>query len=128
MLSLPAPRTGQTGLRLACIVLLGLWCAPAAAMPSRVAVSAGSFFAAAARCEAQSLISPGQTDALMKALKNYLSASDQTNMQSGYARGIKDSTVYVVEQKRWAAFTPDPTSCYRVQGVLDDYKAQLEAD
>jgi hypothetical protein len=34
----------------------------------------------------------------------------------------------VVELKRWTPFTADPTSCYRVQGVLDDYKAQLEAE
>lgn len=98
------------------------------AMSRYTAVSAGSFFAAAARCEAHSLITSGQTDALMKALKPYLSSSDQHNMQSGYIRGEKDSTVYVVQEKRWAPFSPDSSSCYRVQGVLDDYKAQLDAD
>lgn len=94
-------------------------------MPGRVAVSAGSFFAAASQCETKNLITPGQTDALVKALTKYLSAPDQSNIQSGYARGLKDSTVYVVELKRWAPFTPDASSCYRVQGVLDDYKSQL---
>jgi len=33
----------------------------------------------------------------------------------------------VIQLKRWAPFTPDAASCYRVQGVLDDYKAQLDA-
>jgi hypothetical protein len=33
--------------------------------------------------------------------------------------------VFVSETKRWIAFTPDNASCYRVQGVLDDYRAQL---
>ncbi|MET0708389.1 MAG: hypothetical protein ABWY82_16360 [Tardiphaga sp.] len=102
--------------------------APAAAMPSRVAISAGSFFAAATLCEKENLITPGQTAPLMKALNAYLTASDQKNIQSGYARGLKDSELYVVELKRWAPFTPDPGSCYRVQGVLDGYKGQLEAN
>jgi hypothetical protein len=113
---------------LAGIVLLGMSCMPALALPSHVAVSAGSFFAAATQCETKDLITPGQTDALVKSLNKYLSASDQTNIQSGYARGLRDSTVYVMELKRWAPFTPDIASCYRVQGVLDDYKSQLDAD
>jgi hypothetical protein len=112
----------------AAALLLTLSSTAALAMPSRVAISAGSFFAAAAQCETQNLITPGQTDALIKALNNYLSAADQGNIQSGYARGLKDSTVYVTELKRWAPFTPDAASCYRVQGVLDDYKSQLDAD
>ena len=98
------------------------------AMSRGTAVSAGSFFAAAARCEAHNLITPGQTDALMKALKPYLSSSDQQHLRSGYARGEKDATVYVVQQKRWSPFSPDSSSCYRVQGVLDDYKTQLGVD
>ncbi|MDB5500329.1 MAG: hypothetical protein JWR89_231 [Tardiphaga sp.] len=110
----------------ASVSLFGLSILPAAAMPRSVAISAGSFFAAAAQCEKANLITPGQTDALMKALNAYLSASDRTHLQSGYARGQKDSELYVVELKRWAPFAADPTSCYRVQGVLDDYKAQLE--
>jgi hypothetical protein len=100
----------------------------AQAMSRDTAVSAGSFFAAAMQCETQNLISPGQTSSLIDALKPFLSPPDQHNMQAGYARGEKESTVYVVQQKRWAAFAPDSASCYRVQGVLDNYKAQLDAD
>jgi hypothetical protein len=99
---------------------------PAAAMPQTVAVSAGSFFAAATQCENRDLISPGQTAALRKALDGYLSATDRRHIEAGYVRGLKDSTLYVVELKRWEPFTPDSASCYRVQGVLDDYKAQLD--
>ena len=97
-------------------------------MPSRVAVSAGSFFAAASQCEKENLITAGQAAALMKALDTYLSAADKKNMQSGYARGLKNSELYVVELKDWAPFSPDPSSCYRVQGVLDEYKGQLDAN
>ena len=113
--------------RWAWVMLLGLCGTPAEAMPSRVALSAGSFFAAATRCEVQNFISPGQTKVLREALSRYLSAMDQKNIEVGYARGLQDSTVYVVELKRWAPFTPDAASCYRVQGVLDDYKGQLDA-
>ena len=97
-------------------------------MPQTIAVSAGSFFAAATQCETRDLISPGQTAALRKALDAYLSTSDRRHIESGYNRGLKDSKLYVVELKSWEPFTPDSTSCYRVQGVLDDYKAQLEAE
>ncbi|WP_299807593.1 hypothetical protein [Tardiphaga sp.] len=99
---------------------------PASAMPSRVAISAGSFFAAATQCETADKITPGQTEALRKALDPYLSPADRRSINSGYARGLKDSRLYVVELKRWEPFTPDSTSCYRVQGVLDDYKAHLD--
>jgi hypothetical protein len=109
-------------------MLAVLWAAPAAAMPARVATSAGSFFAAATRCEAKVLISPGQTAALREALNRYLSAADQRHIATGYAQGMKDSTLYVVELKSWTPFTPDSASCYRVQGVLDDYKAQLDGE
>jgi hypothetical protein len=111
--------------RWVCAVLAGLWAAPAVAMQSHVAISAGSFFAAATRCETDDLISPGQTAALRAALDRYLSAADRRNIEAGYARGIKDSSLYVVELKRWAPFAPDSASCYRVQGVLDEYKTQL---
>jgi hypothetical protein len=98
---------------------------PVRAMSRNVAVSAGSFFAAAARCEEQSLITSGQTDDLLRALDPYLSKSDKTNMEAGRARGEKDSQVFVESEKKWVSFTPDVTSCYRVQGVLDDYRTQL---
>jgi hypothetical protein len=98
---------------------------PAHAMSRNVAVSAGSFFAAALQCESKSLITPGQTDDLLKALAPYLTKSDKTNMAFGRARGEKDSQVFVIAERKWMTFTPDLTSCYRVQGVLDDYKAQL---
>ena len=98
---------------------------PAYAMSRNVAVSAGSFFAAALQCEAKSLITPGQTDDLLKALAPYLTKSDKTNMAFGRARGEKDSQVFVPPERKWMTFTPDVASCYRVQGVLDDYKAQL---
>jgi hypothetical protein len=109
-------------------MLAALWPLSAHAMSRETAVSAGSFFAAATHCEAQNLVTPGQAHELMEALKPYLSSSDKRNMESGYTRGRKDTSVYVVQQKRWAAFTADSSSCYRVQGVLDDYKAQLEAN
>ncbi|WP_246660864.1 MULTISPECIES: hypothetical protein [unclassified Tardiphaga] len=99
---------------------------PAAAMPQAVAISAGSFFAAATQCETRDLISAGQTAALRKALDRYLSASDRRQIEAGYNRGLKDSTLYVVELKSWEPFTPDSASCYRVQGVLDDYKSHLD--
>jgi hypothetical protein len=118
---------GDMTRRGAWLVLLGLCGTPAEAMPSHVAVSAGSFFAAATRCEMQDFISQGQTKTLRAALSRYLSPLDQNNIEAGYARGLQDSTVYVVELKRWAPFTPDAASCYRVQGVLDDYRGQLDA-
>lgn len=99
--------------------------APAQAMSRHVAVSAGSFFAAAARCEEQNLITPGQTEHLLEALDPYLSKSDKANMAAGDARAKKTSKVFVESEKKWVSFTPDSTSCYRVQGVLDDYRAQL---
>lgn len=98
---------------------------PAQAMSRHVAVSAGSFFAAATRCEEQHLIASGQADELLRALDPYLSKSDKANMAAGHARGEKDSQVFVAAEKKWVDFTPDATSCYRVQGVLDDYRAQL---
>jgi hypothetical protein len=98
---------------------------PAQAMSRNVAISAGSFFAAAVRCEAENLITPGQTGELLKALDPYLTASDKAHMQAGMTRGTKESQVFVSETKRWIAFAPDTASCYRVQGALDDYKAQL---
>jgi hypothetical protein len=114
--------------RLVCVMLAGLCATPAAAMSGRVAISAGSFFAAGTLCETKDLIGRGQTDTLRKALKRYLSVADQRNIDAGYARGMKDSSLYVVELKRWVPFTPDSSSCYRVQGVFDDYKSQLDAD
>ena len=99
---------------------------PAAAMPQAVAISAGSFFAAATQCETRDLISAGQTAALRKALDRYLTAADRRQIEAGFKRGLKDSTLYVVELKGWQPFTPDSASCYRVQGVLDDYKSQLD--
>ena len=79
-------------------------------------------------CEARDLISPGQAVALREALGRYLTAADLRHIETGYARAMKDSALYVVELKRWAPFTPDSASCYRVQGVLDEYKAQLDGE
>ncbi|HEU4804586.1 MAG TPA: hypothetical protein VFS91_02060 [Nitrobacter sp.] len=98
---------------------------PAQAMSRYVAISAGSFFAAAARCEEQNLITSGQTDDILRALDPYLSKSDKANMAAGHERAKKDSQVFVEAEKKWVSFVPDATSCYRVQGVLDDYRAQL---
>ena len=111
-----------------CVLLAACVATPAAAMPKSVAVSAGSFFAAAAQCEAQKLITPGQAEALRQALDRYLSKSDRTNMDTGFARGAQTSEVFVVQRRRWSAFRPDDASCYRVQGVLDDYRGQLGAE
>ncbi|MBS0532087.1 MAG: hypothetical protein JSS22_22230 [Proteobacteria bacterium] len=99
--------------------------ATAGAMSPNVAVSAGSFFAAAIRCEAANLITPGQTEELLGALDPYLSKSDKTHIAAGRARGEKDGQVFIDTERKWMTFTPDTSSCYRVQGVLDDYKAQL---
>ena len=118
--------TGRAGSFVMAILATLVVVSPASAMPQRVAVSAGSFFAAATQCETRDLISPGQTDGLRKSLNAYLSATDRRHIEAGYARGLKDSTLYVIELKSWQPFTPDSASCYRVQGVLDDYKAQLD--
>ena len=48
-----------------------------------VAISAGSFFAAAMRCEGKNLITPGQASNLLNALAPYLSKSDKANMMAG---------------------------------------------
>ena len=98
---------------------------PAHAMSRNVAVSAGSFFAAALQCEAKNLITPGQTGDLLKALVPYLTKSDRTNMAAGHERGEKDHQVYISAERKWLPFVPDTTTCPRVQGVLDDYKAQV---
>ena len=94
-------------------------------MSRGVAISAGSFFAAAMRCEGENLITPGQTAELLTALEPYLSKSDKANMEAGGARGAKDSQVFVGTEKGWTTFTPEVASCFRVQDVLDDYKIQL---
>ena len=120
--------TGRAGSFVMAILATLVVVSPASAMPQRVAVSAGSFFAAATQCETRDLISPGQTAALRKALDRYLTAADRRQIEAGYAQGLKDSTLYVVELKRWEPFTPDSASCYRVQGVLDDYKAQVDPE
>jgi hypothetical protein len=65
---------------------------------------------------------------LMLVLDRYLSANDRKHILSGFRRGMKDSSVYVEAEGRWIAFTPDDASCYRVQGVLNDYKAALTSD
>lgn len=135
-LQLPARRpallitfvTGTAGRFVMGAALTLIAISPAAAMPQAVAISAGSFFAAATLCETRDLISPGQTAALRKALDRYLSASDKRHIESGYVRGLKESELYVVELKRWESFVPDSASCYRVQGVLDDYKAQIDPE
>jgi hypothetical protein len=114
-----------TALRWGFVLLAVVAALPAHAMSRHVAVSAGSFFAAALQCETKGLITPGQTDDLLKALAPYLTKSDKTNMAYGRARGEKDSQVFVSAERKWMTFTPDIASCYRVQGVLDDYKAQL---
>jgi hypothetical protein len=114
-----------TAMRWGLVLLAVIAPMPAQAMSRSVAVSAGSFFAAALQCESKNLITPGQTDDLLKALAPYLTRSDKTNMAFGRARGGKNSQVYVSAEKKWMTFTPDIASCYRVQGVLDDYKAQL---
>ena len=120
--------TGRAGSLVVAAATTLIAMSPAAAMPQRVAISAGSFFAAATQCETRDLISPGQTAALRKALDRYLSTADRRHIEAGYAQGLKDSTLYVVELKRWEPFVPDSASCYRVQGVLDDYKAQVDPD
>jgi len=114
-----------TALRWGLVLLAVISPLPAYAMSRHVALSAGSFFAASVRCEAENLITPGQSKDLMAALRPYLSTADKTHMQEGFDRGTRDASVYVTETKKWTPFTPDNASCYRVQGVLDDYKAQL---
>lgn len=115
----------MTALRWGLLLIAVISPLSARAMSRNVAISAGSFFAAAIRCEAENLITPGQTDELLGALDPYLSKSDKTHIAAGRARGEKDGQVFIDTDKRWMTFTPDAASCYRVQGVLDDYKGQL---
>ena len=115
----------MTASRWSFILIAALLPLSAHAMSRKVAISAGSFFAAALQCESKNLITPGQTEDLLNDLDPYLSTSDRANMAAGRARGEKQSQVFVDTKNKWFAFTPDTASCYRVQGVLDDYKAQL---
>ena len=96
-----------------------------AALSKDTAISVGSFFAAAAQCEDRKLIAAGQTKSITRALNHLVSAADKKLIEVGYRRGARESSVYVVQQKQWVTFIPDEAGCHRVQGVLDDYKAQL---
>ena len=96
-----------------------------AALSKDAAISVGSFFASAVQCEDRKLIAAGQTKSIMHALNHLVSATDKKLIEVGYQRGARESSVFVVQQKQWVTFMPDEAGCHRVQGVLDDYKAQL---
>ena len=88
-------------------------------------VSAGSFFAAANRCEDGDQISKGQSARLIRALRAYFSKSDTRRFKSGMSEGWKRSSVYLAKEKRWEPFVADEAACSRVQAVLDEYKTTL---
>jgi hypothetical protein len=105
--------------------VIALNCCPALAdMTTRVARSAGSFFAAAMSCERRDKISSGQTAALLAELDRYLSPADKRRMQRGFDKGARRSAVFV-PNKGWVRISFDDADCFRVQGVLDDYKMHL---
>lgn len=95
-----------------------------AEMSKGVARSAGSFFAAAMSCEQRDRIQGGQTDALRAGLDRYLTEDNKRWIKQGFDKGTRRAQVFV-PQTGWTPFTPDEAGCYRVQGVLDDYKMQL---
>jgi hypothetical protein len=66
-----------------------------AEMSKDVSWSAGSFFAAAVRCEEHDQIRRGQTIPLMRALNRYLSPNNKKWFQAGFANGTKVSSVYL---------------------------------
>ncbi|MGO4712573.1 hypothetical protein [Bradyrhizobium sp. 2TAF24] len=93
-------------------------------MSKTTATSAGSFFAAALLCEGHDRIPQGQTKQLMADLAPFLSPRNKSWIQEGFERGLKDQAVFIPE-RGWVKLTTDEAECYRVQGVLDDYRAQL---
>ncbi|WP_249122831.1 MULTISPECIES: hypothetical protein [unclassified Bradyrhizobium] len=98
---------------------------PASAdMSKDTSTSAGSFFAAALLCEGHDRIPQGQTKQLMKDLEPYLSPRNKSWMQEGFERGLKDQSVFI-PKSGWVKLTSDEAECYRVQGVLDDYRSQI---
>ncbi|MFG3756682.1 hypothetical protein, partial [Klebsiella pneumoniae] len=66
----------------------------------------------------------GQTKQLMADLAPFLSPRNKSWIQEGFERGLKDQAVFIPE-RGWVKLTTDEAECYRVQGVLDDYRAQL---
>ncbi len=93
-------------------------------MSKGVARSAGSFFAAAMSCEERDKITRGRTGALLALLERHLTHADMLRIRQGFDSGSRRASVFVPAQG-WIAFSPDDDGCFRVQGVLDDYKMQL---
>ena len=107
------------------LVFAALGSAPALAEMSKgVARSAGSFFAAAMSCEQRERIQGGQTEALRSSLDRYLTPDNKRWIKQGFDKGARRESVFIPETG-WTPFVPDEAGCYRVQGVLDDYKMQL---
>ena len=101
-------------------------CSPPALadMAKGVARSAGSFFAAAISCEERDKITRGQTAALLAELDRHLSPGDTRQIRHGFASGSQRASVFI-PKTGWTPFSPDDDGCFRVQGVLDDYKMRL---
>lgn len=95
-----------------------------AEMSKGVARSAGSFFAAAIACEQRDKIQKGQTEALLADLDRFLTPVDKKRMKLGSDRGARLSAVFI-PITGWIPFSPDDDGCFRVQGVLDDYRMRL---
>lgn len=126
-------RTAYPNVRPRVIVplLLAIVTLPASAGPSRAemtratAISAGSFFAAAAMCERHGEIATGQVAPMLRDIDKHLSRNNRRWIAEGYQRGFEKAAVYIPENKQWIPLTTDKAECDRVQGVLDDYKAIL---
>lgn len=93
-------------------------------MSKGVARSAGSFFAAAISCEEREKITRGQTGALLTKIDRHLSSTDKRRIRQGFDTGSRRASVFIPAQG-WIRFSPDDDGCFRVQGVLDDYKMRL---
>lgn len=93
-------------------------------MSRPVSQSAGSFFAAGLACEGRDLIPRGQVETIMAELDKYLSARNKKWMKEGFEEGKKKSKV-LVPGRGWVDSAADEAECYRVQGVLDEYKGIL---
>ncbi len=96
-----------------------------AGVSAETLVSAGSFFAAATRCEDGDQISKGQSERLIRALRAYFSKADTRLFKNGLSEGGKRSSVYLAKEKRWEPFVADEAACARIQAVLDEYKTTL---
>ncbi len=120
----PSWLAGRRVLAAAALVLAASSSPSLADMSRPVSLSAGSFFAAGLACEGRDLIPQGQVGTIMAELDKYLSARNKRWMKEGFEEGKKKSQV-LVPGRGWVASAADETECYRVQGVLEEYKGVL---